>query len=187
MSSSPPRAGQHNADGPSAARPSVAKARRNRKLRRRFAGGMALLLGLVSAGFLAAALTPSPQVASADEDLTAQVREGKALYETSCITCHGANLQGVNDRGPSLIGVGEAAVYFQVSSGRMPMAAQRVRRPIASHRSSSRDRSTRSARTSRPTAAVRSFRATRTAESPASRCVAPTRPVQRAERQRRSR
>ncbi|MCE5290343.1 MAG: cytochrome c [Nocardiaceae bacterium] len=109
MSSSPPREGH--------------KVRRNRKLRRRFAGGMALLLGLVAAGFLAAALTPSPQVASAEDDMTAQVKEGKALYETSCITCHGANLQGVNDRGPSLIGVGEAAVYFQVSTGRMPMAA----------------------------------------------------------------
>ena len=36
------------------------------------------------------------------------------------MSCHGANLQGVPDRGPSLIGVGEAAVYFQVSSGRMP-------------------------------------------------------------------
>jgi ubiquinol-cytochrome c reductase cytochrome c subunit len=30
------------------------------------------------------------------------------------------NLQGVPDRGPSLIGVGEAAVYFQVGTGRMP-------------------------------------------------------------------
>ena len=48
------------------------------------------------------------------------MRTGKQLFETSCVTCHGANLQGVPDRGPSLIGVGEAAVYFQVSTGRMP-------------------------------------------------------------------
>ncbi len=91
-----------------------------------------LLMGLVAAGFLAAALTPKPQVATADVDDAALIREGKALYETSCITCHGANLQGVQDRGPSLIGVGEAAVYFQVSSGRMPMArneAQAERKP----------------------------------------------------------
>ncbi|MEW3845559.1 cytochrome c, partial [Pseudomonas aeruginosa] len=47
---------------------------------------------------------------------------GKQLYQTACITCHGANLQGVLDRGPSLVGVGEAATYFQVSTGRMPAA-----------------------------------------------------------------
>jgi ubiquinol-cytochrome c reductase cytochrome c subunit len=28
-------------------------------------------------------------------------------------TCHGANLQGVTSRGPSLIGTGGAATYFQ--------------------------------------------------------------------------
>jgi ubiquinol-cytochrome c reductase cytochrome c subunit len=90
------------------------------------------MLGLVSAGFLASALTPAPQVATASDDSAALIREGKQLYDTSCITCHGANLQGVQDRGPSLIGVGEAAVYFQVSSGRMPAArneAQASRKP----------------------------------------------------------
>ncbi|KQY36751.1 cytochrome C [Nocardia sp. Root136] len=90
------------------------------------------MIGLVGAGFLATALTPQAQVATAHEDQSALIREGKQLYETSCVTCHGANLQGVADRGPSLIGVGEAAVYFQVSSGRMPMAvngAQAVRKP----------------------------------------------------------
>lgn len=98
-----------------------AKSRRQRKLRRRVTGALVLALGLLSAGFLASALTPAPQVATANEDQSALIREGKQLYETSCVTCHGANLQGVQDRGPSLIGVGEAAVYFQVSTGRMPM------------------------------------------------------------------
>ncbi|MDQ6936365.1 MAG: c-type cytochrome, partial [Actinomycetota bacterium] len=46
------------------------------------------------------------------------------LYTVSCITCHGANLQGVVGRGPSLIGTGGAAVYFQVGTGRMPLAQQ---------------------------------------------------------------
>jgi len=81
---------------------------------------MLLLLGLLVAGGLAATLTPKPQVAVADEQSLALLRTGKQLFETSCVTCHGANLQGVPDRGPSLIGVGEAAVYFQVSTGRMP-------------------------------------------------------------------
>ncbi|MGW6379505.1 cytochrome bc1 complex diheme cytochrome c subunit [Rhodococcus sp. NPDC055112] len=124
MSSSPPSAAAGSA--------SATKARRQRKFRRRVTGAMVLMMGLVGAGFLAAALTPTPQVATASDDSAALIREGKQLYDTSCITCHGANLQGVQDRGPSLIGVGEAAVYFQVSSGRMPAVrneAQVVRKP----------------------------------------------------------
>jgi len=101
------------------------------KFRRRVSGLLVLVMGLVGAGFLAAVLTPTPQVAVAQSD-PAMAREGKQLYDTSCITCHGANLQGVQDRGPSLIGVGEAAVYFQVSTGRMPAVrneAQAARKP----------------------------------------------------------
>ncbi len=94
--------------------------RARRRLRRRLSAGLLLVSALVVAGGLAAVLTPSPQVAVADESSSALLRTGKQLYETACITCHGANLQGVQDRGPSLIGVGEAAVYFQVGSGRMP-------------------------------------------------------------------
>ena len=91
-----------------------------RRLRRRLSAAMLLLIGLAVAGGLAALLTPQPQVAVADESQLALLRTGKQLFETSCVTCHGANLQGVPDRGPSLIGAGEAAVYFQVSTGRMP-------------------------------------------------------------------
>ena len=91
-----------------------------RRLRRRLSAGVLLLIGLAFAGGLAATLTPEPQVAQADESQMALLRTGKQLFETSCVTCHGANLQGVPDRGPSLIGTGEAAVYFQVSTGRMP-------------------------------------------------------------------
>ncbi|MGN5240623.1 MULTISPECIES: cytochrome bc1 complex diheme cytochrome c subunit [unclassified Rhodococcus (in: high G+C Gram-positive bacteria)] len=101
---------------------SAATSRRQRKLRRRVTGALVLALGLLSAGFLASALTPDPQVATAQDDQSALIREGQQLYETSCVTCHGVNLQGIEDRGPTLIGVGEAAVYFQVSSGRMPAA-----------------------------------------------------------------
>ncbi|MFD3705150.1 c-type cytochrome [Nocardia sp. NPDC058658] len=129
MSSSPPSAPEPAGPGTGQA---AAKARKQRRARRRIAGALALMIGLVGAGFLATALTPEPQVATAHEDQSALIREGKQLYDTSCVTCHGANLQGVPDRGPSLIGVGEAAVYFQVSSGRMPMAmngAQAVRKP----------------------------------------------------------
>ncbi len=91
-----------------------------RRLRRRLSAALLLLTGLVVAGGLAATLTPSPQIAVADESASAMLRTGQQLFDTSCVSCHGVNLQGVADRGPSLIGVGEAAVYFQVSTGRMP-------------------------------------------------------------------
>src|ERR1700758_2427648 len=94
--------------------------RARRRLRRRLSGGLLLLIALTVAGGLAAVLTPTPQVAVADESSSALLRTGKQLFDTSCVSCHGANLQGVTDHGPRLIGVGEAAVYFQVSSGRMP-------------------------------------------------------------------
>lgn len=94
--------------------------RSRRRLRRRLSEGLLLLVALTVSGGLAAVLTPTPQVAVADEDSLALLRTGKQLFDTSCVSCHGANLQGVPDHGPSLIGVGEAAVYFQVSTGRMP-------------------------------------------------------------------
>ncbi|WP_088945651.1 cytochrome c [Rhodococcus sp. 1168] len=132
MSSSPPASPGDNTDITSAGSPSAVKSRRQRKVRRRVTGAVVLMMGLISAGFLASALTPTPQVATADQDSAALIREGKQLYDTSCVTCHGVNLQGVQDRGPSLIGVGEAAVYFQVSTGRMPAVrneAQAERKP----------------------------------------------------------
>ncbi|MCX2939734.1 cytochrome c [Mycobacterium sp. CVI_P4] len=100
-----------------------------RRLRRRLTGAVLLVVGLGVAGGLAATLTPTPQVAVADESQSALLRTGKELFETSCVTCHGANLQGVQGRGPSLVGVGEAAVYFQVSTGRMPAMSQSAQAP----------------------------------------------------------
>ena len=97
------------------------KAKGRRKMRRAVSGIMALALALTGAGFLANALTPDAQTATAQQDEQALIAEGKEIYDVACITCHGANLQGVQDRGKSLIGVGEGAVYFQVHSGRMPM------------------------------------------------------------------
>jgi quinol---cytochrome-c reductase cytochrome c subunit len=94
------------------------------RFRRRLAGTLALGLGLVAAGGLYAVATPVTNTATAQEGDTALVAQGQQLYENACITCHGANLQGVQDRGPSLIGVGDAAVYFQVGTGRMPLARQ---------------------------------------------------------------
>lgn len=85
---------------------------------------LALALALLSAGGLYTVFAPQPQTAHAAQDGSALVRQGEQLYNNACISCHGANLQGVPDRGPSLIGTGEAAVYFQVSTGRMPAVRQ---------------------------------------------------------------
>ncbi|MCP2258395.1 ubiquinol-cytochrome c reductase cytochrome c subunit [Streptoalloteichus tenebrarius] len=83
---------------------------------------LALALGLLGAGAAHAWLAPDPSPAHAQDP--ALVRQGADLYRTSCVTCHGANLEGVPGRGPSLVGVGEAAVFFQVSTGRMPLTSQ---------------------------------------------------------------
>ena len=83
-----------------------------------------LLTGGVYAGASAAmASTGDTQVKSA---LT--VEDGKKLFQANCATCHGMNLQG-SEAGPSLYGVGELAVEFQVATGRMPLAAQAPQAP----------------------------------------------------------
>ena len=113
-------------------RPSTTKGRRPRsRMRRRVTGALALALALGSVGVayatVAAAATPKAQTvaaANAPANESVEIRKGRQLYETSCITCHGQNLQGVLDHGPSLIGVGSAAVYFQVATGRMPVTRQ---------------------------------------------------------------
>ena len=100
--------------------------KRNRagsKFRRRLSGALALGIALVGAGGLYTALVPEPQTAQASVE-PALVKQGEELYNNACITCHGSNLGGVEDRGPSLIGVGSAAVHFQVSTGRMPLVRQ---------------------------------------------------------------
>ncbi|MFJ6082096.1 cytochrome bc1 complex diheme cytochrome c subunit [Streptomyces sp. NPDC001002] len=78
-----------------------------------------LLLALAATGGLYAAFAPASK-AQADE--TAQslaIDEGKKLYSVGCASCHGTGGQGTSD-GPSLVGVGAAAVDFQVGTGRMP-------------------------------------------------------------------
>jgi ubiquinol-cytochrome c reductase cytochrome c subunit len=94
-----------------------------RGLGRRIATASALLVALTAMGSLYAAFATSSG-ASATNTSAEDIAAGKQMYELSCITCHGANLQGVKDRGVSLQGVGGAAVYFQVSTGRMPLTGQ---------------------------------------------------------------
>jgi ubiquinol-cytochrome c reductase cytochrome c subunit len=104
------------------------KLRARTKLRRRVAGLLALGFALMGVGALYSVLVPEPQTAQAQQD-PAIVREGERIYNNTCISCHGQNLEGVQDRGPSLIGVGEASVYFQTSTGRMPAMGQSAQAP----------------------------------------------------------
>jgi len=79
-----------------------------------------LLLALLVTGGLYAALAPSPANAAAPS--ASDIETGEKLFQANCATCHGMTAQGTQDA-PSLIGVGAAAVDFQVSTGRMPMQA----------------------------------------------------------------
>ena len=83
-----------------------------------------LLFALFILGGLYNTVAPAERV-SADTGTSQQVAEGRALFAVGCASCHGLNGEGqVSDtiQGPSLVGVGAAAVDFQVSSGRMPLA-----------------------------------------------------------------
>jgi ubiquinol-cytochrome c reductase cytochrome c subunit len=88
------------------------------------AGLVVVLLGLVMAGGLYAVVAPKPaaQADTAQQDL---IEEGRQLYLVGCASCHGKNAEGIKTTsgilGPPLIGVGAAAVDFQVGTGRMPM------------------------------------------------------------------
>lgn len=91
------------------------------------AGLAVLLLGLLVSGGLYAALSPSSSASSATND-AALVKQGRELFLVGCSFCHGQNGEGQTDVngkliGPSLVGVGAAAVDFQVGTGRMPLAA----------------------------------------------------------------
>jgi ubiquinol-cytochrome c reductase cytochrome c subunit len=87
------------------------------------------MAGLVMTGVLYSFFAPANAADGGQQGSSSAVEAGQELYEVTCITCHGDNLQGVPNRGPSLIGVGEAAVYFQVHTGRMPLARQEADAP----------------------------------------------------------
>ena len=79
-----------------------------------------LALGLLGSAYAAVGSSQASATASASGPTAEQLTEGKKLFESSCSSCHGMEGQGVQGSGPSLIGVGAAAVDFQVGTGRMP-------------------------------------------------------------------
>ena len=86
------------------------------------AGLAVILMGLLLTGGLYAAFAPA---SAHQDDSAAQIKQGRELFLVGCSFCHGDNGQGVktldgNQIGPPLVGVGAAAVDFQVGTGRMP-------------------------------------------------------------------
>lgn len=105
----------------------------NARRRRPVAGYAALLLGLVVVALVYGSLTRGGGVAQASAPAMAQrdITAGKELFQANCSSCHGLDAQGT-DQAPSLIGAGAAAVYFQMSTGRMPakeVGAENDRKP----------------------------------------------------------
>lgn len=107
--------------------------RLSRHRRGPLAGLAVLLLGLVMTGGLYTAFAP----AQAEDHLsdTELIAEGRELFLVGCAFCHGKNGEGISTAregyqiGPSLVGVGAAAVDFQVGTGRMPMASPGAQAP----------------------------------------------------------
>ena len=84
--------------------------------------GIVMFAGLLVVGTgyttVSAAVSPNREVVRTQE----QIDLGKKIFLANCASCHGKNAEGT-ENAPSLIGVGEASVDFQVSTGRMPGAA----------------------------------------------------------------
>jgi ubiquinol-cytochrome c reductase cytochrome c subunit len=95
------------------------------------AGYAVVLLGLLVIAAIYSAVTGGGGAASAASPVggpQAQIDAGRALFGQNCSSCHGLEAQGTVN-GPSLIGVGAAAVDFQVSTGRMPAKAPDAEEP----------------------------------------------------------
>jgi ubiquinol-cytochrome c reductase cytochrome c subunit len=102
-------------------KPLAVLGRLSRRRRHRFAPVVLLLLALGATGGAYAALAPTNDAQAAAGPSAQSVEEGRALFLRNCSSCHGLNAEGTSD-GPSLVGVGAAAVDFQVGTGRMPAA-----------------------------------------------------------------
>jgi len=79
---------------------------------------------LVAVGLAQAVLMPSG-ASGADGPQSDKIEQGRKLFAVGCSSCHGLHAEGGTDgtgqfAGPPLIGVGAAAVDFQVGTGRMP-------------------------------------------------------------------
>ncbi|MBG7587940.1 c-type cytochrome [Rothia kristinae] len=102
----------------------------SQKRRHPLAAVVLLAIALVLTGGLYAVATASNQAQADTAAYTSQdIEQGEKLFSANCATCHGTEAAGT-DAGPSLIGVGAAAVDFQVGTGRMPLQMQGVQAQV---------------------------------------------------------
>ena len=106
----------------------------NARRRRPAAGYAALLLGLVVVALLYGAFSSTGGAAQASSPGPSQsdINAGHDLFKDNCSSCHGLDAQG-STQAPGLVGAGAAAVYFQMSTGRMPakeVGAENNRGPV---------------------------------------------------------
>ena len=103
----------------------MARETKRRSHGRRSPWAAAALIGiglLLTGGVYAGASAAMASTADTTASTALTVDDGKKLFQANCATCHGLDLQGTQ-AAPSLYGVGELAVEFQVSTGRMPLQA----------------------------------------------------------------
>ena len=96
--------------------------------------GGSLAVAALTAGASAAPVARQQTTTTTNGSNAADIAGGRQLYQIACTTCHGAEGEGVEDRGPSLIGVGAASADFYLSTGRMPLdrpRAQAERKRVA--------------------------------------------------------
>ena len=93
--------------------------RPNKSRRSPIAAAIVILAGLLVSGGGYAVATAAATSEASSVYTDAQREAGNKLFLNNCASCHGKNAEGTQNA-PSLIGVGAAAVDFQVSTGRMP-------------------------------------------------------------------
>ena len=84
---------------------------------------VAAVLGVTAVVMMLIGGRASAQTSGSDD----LVEQGRSLYNTGCVSCHGPDGNGVvtadgEVRGPSIQSAGEAGAYYQLSTGRMPLA-----------------------------------------------------------------
>lgn len=110
------------------ARTATASPRRARRLLPVLACVAATAVVLWISGGSSAAEEVIPGRQSAPERTTDElVAAGRTLYATGCVSCHGVDGEGQDapdgtERGPTLENTGEAGAYYQITTGRMPLA-----------------------------------------------------------------
>lgn len=90
------------------------------------AGLLVILFGLLATAGVVVAFNGSANAEKTSLSSQEQIDAGRKLFLVGCSFCHGQNGEGIlaadgkSQLGPSLVGVGAAAVDFQVGTGRMP-------------------------------------------------------------------